>query len=101
MSDLISREALLQSLYDNKGCSYETIINIEDDDAPEDIINKTLKGYRKILKEAINNQPTAYDIDDVLGRLEDIAEDRLHMMDWRGQSVAEDCIEIVKGAVKE
>lgn len=63
MSDLISRKALMDEL-ENKNTEFETVIEITDDDETKDIIDKTLKAYREILKDMILNQPTAHDAAD-------------------------------------
>ena len=94
MSDLISRKVLLNEL-DNKNSPYETIVNIEDTDTTQDIINKTLTEYRKILKDMVKNQPTAYDVEKVVEELE------LHKLNpyfaaYERKRINE-AIEIVKG----
>lgn len=68
MSDLISRKALMDKL-ENKNTEFETVIEITDDDETKDIIDKTLKAYREILKDMILNQPTVYDVDKVVANL--------------------------------
>ena len=96
MSDLISRKVLLNEL-DNKNSPYETIVNIEDTDTTQDIINKTLTEYRKILKDMVKNQPTAYDVEKVINR---IANDKEHTV--YGCINKYEVIEIIKeGAVKD
>lgn len=104
MSDLISRKALLKEL-DNGNSKYEIIINIEDDDRAKDVIDKTLRAYRRILKDMINNQPIAYDVDKVVERLQNDCHNYYPSIDYccMSQKVVKlnDALNIVKGAVKD
>lgn len=106
MSDLISRKVLLNEL-DNKNSPYETIVNIEDTDTTQDIINKTLAEYRKILKDMVKNQPTAYDVEKVINQLSTkMFSAELHGDEWNGQTIDNllcmgDVYEILKGEVKD
>lgn len=49
----------------------------------------------------VDEQSTAYDVENVVAELEELEQSRLEMHDWQGQSVASDAIDIVKrGGVK-
>ena len=88
MNDLISRKALLKEMIDFCGCvSYLEGKN----------------GRTIYIDELINNQPTAYDVNKVLERLEDCKcseedanrEESIYMRNAHIQM----CINVVKGAI--
>lgn len=89
MSDLISRQTVLEMLHNLGGC-----------DATDDFD----KGWDKAIKAAIRNLdkiPTAYDVDTVVEKLQDLVRHCVYMHDWSGQSKVVECIDVVKGAVKD
>ena len=49
------------------------------------------------LQKSLDNVPTAYNPDKVVGQLEELENHCLEMSDWQGQSAIESAIEIVKG----
>jgi len=67
--DLISREALLTELND-EGSPYTIGITIDPNDTPKDIVDKTLKAYRTVLIQMVNDLPIAYDVEKVTEKLE-------------------------------
>jgi hypothetical protein len=96
MSDLISRKALINTLNDDSS-KFEIDIHIADDATTKDIINITLKAYRKVLFEAINAQPTAFDVDEVVRQIQDImSDDNIRF----ANQVVNRAINIVKGDIK-
>lgn len=106
MGDLISREALINTLNDEES-EYEVIIDIPKNATTKDIIDITLTEYRKIMFEAIDNQPTAYDVDEVVKNIKMLRHPYTTFPEGYGDLNAYDfyinkAITIVKeGAVKD
>lgn len=101
MDDLISRKSLMQKLKEYVETVYEC--DFDDPQCTENggsLNPKFVQGLWEA-KEIIEDIPTAYDVDKVIGQMENLGQSCLEMHDWHGQSRVEDCIEIVKGGGKE
>ena len=88
MSDLIRKADVLKLIHNAGGC---------------DATDEYSKGWDELanhLHSEVEALPTAYDVDKVVERLEDIESHCLEMCDWQGQSAIESAIEIVKGGGK-
>ena len=102
MSDLISRSALLKK-FDDTGIQItfdlpvEEILgdNVDIDDFTM-LVQDAIQAYKNMVMGTIKEQPTAYNPEKVVEELERMAQERLELYDWQGQSAYEDAIEIVR-----
>ena len=100
MSDLISRKAVEKIIKEFFKTKVDEIPKREKFNKLCDLCDLYLELNADLHKE-IEDIPVAYDVDKVVEKLQDLVRHCVYMHDWSGQSKVVECIDIVKGAVKD